>query len=303
MNARQAMNARQDRDFDPPFHVVEPDAGCGPVVICSPHSGRLYPPRFLAMTRLDPHMLRRSEDAYVDLLAAGASRQGAPLIHAVFPRAFLDVNREPYELDPRMFETRLPGYVNARSARVAAGLGTVPRVVADGHEIYAVRLPAREALDRIEQLHKPFHAALRGLTDRARRQHDVAVLLDLHSMPSASAGPVAQGAADIILGDRFGSSCGGWLIDAVEARLTALRFRVVRNRPYAGGFITECYGAPGAGLHTLQIEIARSLYMDERRLALHEGFARIAAALAEIVEVATREALRAVDALPRMAAE
>lgn len=276
----------RERDFDPPYHVQEPTAQAAPVVVSSPHSGRVYPPRFLAMTRLDPHALRRSEDAFVDLLLADAPSRGATLIHAAFPRAYLDVNREPYELDPAMFEGRLPGFANTRSPRVAGGLGSLPKLVADGQEIYARKLPVSEAMERIERLHRPFHAALRGLLDRTRARHGAAALLDMHSMPSGGAPREGGRQIDVVLGDRFGASCARWLVEAVEARLRAAGLVVSRNRPYAGGYITEICGDPARGAHALQIEVSRALYMDERRIVPNAGFAATAALLSGVVESA-----------------
>src|SRR5580700_10590590 len=186
-SARDAMakvNQPHEPELDPPFEVVEPARLACPLVFSSPHSGNVYPRRFLEAARLDEAVLRRSEDAFVDALFGGVAALGAPLIKARFPRAYLDLNREPYELDPRMFEGRLPNYANTRSLRVAGGLGTLARVVSESHEIYARRLPVDEALRRIEQLYKPYHRTLRRLLGRIHREFGVALLVDCHSMPS-----------------------------------------------------------------------------------------------------------------------
>jgi N-formylglutamate amidohydrolase len=245
--------------------------------------------------------LRRSEDAHVERLFAPVVELGAPLLRANFPRAFLDVNREPFELDPRMFEGRLPAFANTRSMRVAGGLGTVPRVVADGQEIYARRLPVGEATARIEGLYKPYHRVLRGLIQRTARTHGHCVLIDCHSMPSSSLGRDAEIKADVVLGDRYGTACAPSLIECVEAAFRSRGFRVLRNKPYAGGFITEHYGEPNLGRHALQIEVNRSLYMNEASLALTAGFAALVEALRSIItEVASDPG----DLAPRrMAAE
>ncbi len=245
----------------------------------APHSGDRYPAAFLAASCLEPSCLRRSEDAYVDRLFSGVTTLGAPLMSARFPRAYLDVNREPFELDPRMFEGRLPGYVNTRSMRVAGGLGTIPRIVADGHDIYRGRLRVEEGLRRIERLYRPYHRALDGLLGRTMDRFGHAVLIDCHSMPSSSLGRDESAKADIVLGDRYGTSCAGELTERVEAVLRAGGYRVVRNKPYAGGFITEHHGAPALGRHALQVEINRALYMDEARLTPTANFARLAADL------------------------
>ena len=204
---------------------------------------------------------------------------GAPLMTARFPRAYLDVNREPYELDPRMFDGRLPPFANTRSMRVAGGLGTIPRVVADGQEIYRARLSVDEGLRRIEWLYKPYHRALRQLVHRTARAFGHAVLIDCHSMPSTSLARDDAVKADIVLGDRYGTSCATALTDLVEVALRERGYAVVRNKPYAGGFITEHYGEPALGRHALQIEISRSLYMDERSLARRPDFNAVAADL------------------------
>ncbi|MGU3540179.1 N-formylglutamate amidohydrolase [Methylobacterium sp. A54F] len=281
--------------FAPAFAVDEPAAHTLPFVFNAGHSGAVYPPVFLAASRLDALSLRRSEDAHVDRLFAPVVDLGAPLLRANFPRAYLDVNREPYELDPRMFDGRLPPFANTRSMRVAGGLGTVPRVVADGQEIYGRRLAVEDAVGRIEGLYKPYHRALRGLIQRTARQFGHAMLIDCHSMPSSSLGRDSDAKADFVLGDRFGTACAPALIDLFEDALRARGFRVVRNKPYAGGFITEHYGEPNLGRHALQIEINRALYMNEASLAMTDGFEELAAALrAVIVAVAA-----AADLSPR----
>ncbi|UMY19751.1 N-formylglutamate amidohydrolase [Methylobacterium organophilum] len=287
--------------FDPPFAIDEPAAHTLPFVFNTPHSGAVYPPDFLAASRLDALALRRSEDAYVDRLFAPVVALGAPLMRANFPRAYLDVNREPYELDPRMFHGRLPPFANTRSMRVAGGLGTVPRIVADGQEIYRERLPVEEAVQRIEQLYKPYHRTLRGLIQRTVRQFGRAILIDCHSMPSSSLGRDESANADFVLGDRFGTACSEALTQGFEAQLRARGYKVVRNKPYAGGFITEHYGEPNLNRHTLQIEINRALYMNESSLAMTCGFDTLRQTLTDVVAAVAAEV---VDAPPhRIAAE
>lgn len=268
--------------FAPPFAVDEPAVHTLPFVFNTGHSGSVYLPAFLAGSRLDALSLRRSEDAHVERLFAPVVGLGAPLLRAHFPRAFLDVNREPYELDPRMFDGRLPPYANTRSMRVAGGLGTVPRVVADGQEIYARRLPVAEADARIEHLYKPYHRALRGLIHRTARAHGRCFLIDCHSMPSSSLGR-DEAKADMVLGDRYGTACGPEVIAAFEAAFRARGLRVVRNKPYAGGFITEHYGEPSLGRHALQIEINRGLYMNEASLAITPNFFDLVETLTGVV--------------------
>ena len=277
------------QDFDPPFTVDEPAAHTLPFVFNTPHSGAVYPDAFLTASRLDALALRRSEDAYVDRLFAPVVALGAPLMRVNFPRAYLDANREPYELDPRMFAGRLPAFANTRSLRVAGGLGTVPRVVADGQEIYRERLPVEEALRRIEALYKPYHRALRGLVLRTAKSFGHAALIDCHSMPSSSLGKDEAAKTDIVLGDRFGTACAPALMDGFERHLQARGFRTMRNKPYAGGFITEHYGEPGLGRHALQIEINRALYMNEHTLALTAGFDPLVETLQEVVAAMAAE--------------
>ena len=277
-------------ELDPPFEVVEPARLSNCLVLSSPHSGRIYPARFLASARLDPTALRRSEDAFVDELVAGAVDHGSPLLRAMFPRAYLDVNREPYELDPRMFEGRLPPYVNTRSIRVAGGLGTIARVVGDSQEIYARRLSVEEGIRRIETLYKPYHAALRTLLERAGGRFGRALLIDVHSMPSCAvpgnAGPAwrdERQKADFVIGDRYGTSCARAIADVAVEALGRFGYSVERNKPYAGGFITEHYGQPATGRHAIQIEINRGLYMDERLLRPNVRFAEVSAHLCATV--------------------
>jgi N-formylglutamate amidohydrolase len=266
-------------DLDPPFEVLEPAECRGPVLFNSPHSGSTYPRAFLTISRLDIAILRRSEDSFVDELITGVVTCGFPLMRAHFPRCFVDVNREPYELDPRMFDGRLPSFANTRSMRVAGGLGTVARVVGDAQEIYDQRIPVDDALRRIESLYKPYHRALRRLFTRLHRDFGAAVLIDCHSMPSSTGHKDERPRPEFVLGDRYGTSCVGAVSETVEHTLRSLGYSASRNKPYAGGFITEHYGNPAAGLHAIQLEINRALYMDERRYERSRNFSRLAADL------------------------
>lgn len=284
--------------IDPAFEILAPEEPAGPFVFNSPHSGRIYPRTFVEQARLDFDTLRRSEDSFVDELFLDVVADGMPLMRALFPRAFLDLNREPYELDPRMFDGRLPAFANTRSIRVSGGLGTIARVVGDSQEIYPRRLTVAEGMERIEAFYKPYHQALRRLVSRTQRIFGAAVLVDCHSMPS---GPARddQGRADFVIGDRYGTSCSGLITGLLEDELAARGYVVVRNKPYAGGYITEHYGNPAAGLHAVQIEINRGLYMDEARYARGAEFYRVRADLAD---VARRLFTVAEDLLPPRAA-
>jgi N-formylglutamate deformylase len=266
-------------ELEPPFEILEPADWQGPIVFNSPHSGSIYPPAFLAAARLELAQLRRSEDSFVDQLFTGVVSRGFPLMRAHFPRCYIDVNREPYELDPRMFDGRLPSFANTRSMRVAGGLGTVARVVGDAQEIYNQRIPVDDALRRIEGLYKPYHRSLRRLVTRVHRDFGTAILVDCHSMPSIAGSRDERPRADIVLGDRYGTSCVAVVTETVESALHDAGYSVSRNKPYAGGFITEHYGNPPAGLHAIQLEINRALYMDERKYEPIASFGRLAADL------------------------
>jgi len=242
-----------------------------PIVFNSAHSGRDYPDRFLKMTRLDQLSIRQSEDAYVDELFSRAPHLGTPLLRAHFPRAYLDVNREPWELDPAMFNEPLSDRFNTSSPRVAAGLGTIARVVAENKPIYREHLTLDDARMRIEGIYIPYHATLQRLLTDAAQNFGVAVLIDAHSMPRiARLGD--RLAPDVVLGDRYGTTCGTALIDLAEMVFAGAGLRVARNRPYAGGFIARTYGRPQHRIHALQVEISRHLYMNEVTLEKNEGF-------------------------------
>lgn len=246
------------------------------LVFASPHSGRDYPDDMMAAAALDAQAIRRSEDAFVDDLIAASPELGAATIIARYARAYIDLNRDAFELDAAMFEDELPAFARARTARVAAGLGAIARVVSEGQEIYARKLTFSEARGRIEGAHRPYHAALERLIAEAHRAHGFAILIDWHSMPAAAAkGAARDRPSDFVLGDRFGSACSGALTQAVERELEAMGYRVSRNTPYAGGYTTEHYGRPARRTHALQIEINRALYLDEAALTPTAGFGQL----------------------------
>ena len=257
-----------------------------PLVLSSPHSGRDYPAAFLAQSSLDLAALRRSEDAFVAELFAAGPGLGIPLLEALFPRAYLDPNREPWELDPAMFADHLPAHINTRSLRVAGGLGTIARIVGDGAEIYRDKLSFAEAETRIATFYAPYHDALERLVDATSARFGAVLLIDCHSMPSLATGDGGR-RPDVVLGDRFGMACGREIVDAAASILRDLGLNVVRNEPYAGGFITHHYGRPALGRHALQIELNRALYMDEVRIERGPGFAglreRMARFLARLI--------------------
>lgn len=265
------------------FELRRPAAARLPLILASPHSGSDYPADFVAASRLDPRALRRSEDSFVDELFAAAPSLGAPLLSARFPRAYLDLNRDAYELDPGMFSDALPDFVNAASPRVRMGLGTIARIVASGDEIYAGKLRFAEAQRRIDGIYHPYHRALRRLVEETEALFGGCLLIDCHSMPSA-AGPICgSDGADIVLGDCYGAACAPAILESARRFFVARGFGVAINTPYAGGFTTEHYGDPHHGRHALQIEINRALYMDERKYRRKPRLAQLAAELAELI--------------------
>ncbi|HWA30934.1 MAG TPA: N-formylglutamate amidohydrolase [Rhizomicrobium sp.] len=259
------------------FNLIRPTVQRVPFVFASPHSGRVYPHSFLMASGLSATGLRRSEDAFVDELFASAVSLGAPMIAARFPRAFLDVNRGPGELDPAMFDGPLKDAVDPPSTRVNAGLGVIPRIVRDGAEIYRRKLPAQEAEARLSRLYRPYHAALAKLLEETHAKFGAAVLVDCHSMPSAAAIP------DAVLGDRYGMAAAYALVRHAEFAFEKRGFTVARNTPYAGGYSTYLHGRPMLGHHALQIEINRALYLDEERIERNEGFDDLARRIGEVL--------------------
>ena len=282
MDGRSELGA----SVDPPLEVAAPAQQQVALVCASPHSGSDYPAAFLASSRLDPLTLRRSEDSFVDEIFEGAVELGAPLLRARFPRAYLDPNREPFELDPTMFADPLPAYVNSRSPRVQVGLGTIARVVATGEEIYAHKLRFADAVSRVDRLYRPYHQALRQLLALTAERFAGYLLIDCHSMPT-TAGPgereFKRSGVDIVLGDCHGTSCHPAIVETAQRILTAKGYRVARNAPYAGGFTTSHYGTPQTGRHAIQIEISRALYMDERSVERKPFLRRIAEDMGELV--------------------
>ncbi|TNE60935.1 MAG: N-formylglutamate amidohydrolase [Alphaproteobacteria bacterium] len=299
-------------DEAPPPFLHHPPAGAPtPFIFAVPHSGRYYPPSFLRSAKLELNTLRLSEDAFVDKLFEPVPALGATLLVATHARSYLDLNRGATELDAGMFNPPLDARELYVSHRVKAGLGMIPKQVAEGLNIYDGLLPAREALARVEGVHRPYHDKLRTLLDARRRSFGRAVLVDCHSMPSDSGlpqkrrGRAALPGPDIVLGDCWGTACGRELSDIAEDMLVRAGFSVRRNVPYAGGYITQHYGSPGAGIHALQIEINRALYMDEEKLLPLDGFADVSARLMQFATNFVQHALRYFptvgDELPRAA--
>ncbi len=270
----EGASASNPGDRRSAVEVLAPGTLASPVIFASPHSGRDYPTSLLKNARLDRHALRQSEDSYVDLLFETAPRYGAPLLRALFPRAYVDVNRSRDELDPRMFADDLPARADTRSNRVIAGLGVIPRIVADGQDIYARKLRLTDAERRLASCYDPYHAALGRLIDEAIAAFGCAVVIDCHSMPSAGGAPIRPGERpiDFVLGDRFGASCASAVTEFADETLTEMGYETARNAPYAGGYVTASYGRPATGVHVLQIEINRALYLDEKRITRTDAF-------------------------------
>src|SRR5271168_2336205 len=275
--------------------LQQPVARSLQLVLASPHSGTEYPADFLAASRLDPVALRRSEDSFVDELFGAALRLGAPLLSARFPRAYVDVNREAYELDPTMFCDALPEFVNAGSPRVRMGLGTIARIVANGEEIYSGKLYFADARRRIESFYHPYHQALSRLVEETEALFGGYLLIDCHSMPSAAGVVCGPNGADIVLGDCHGAACAPTILEAARHFLAERGFAVAVNAPYAGGFTTDHYSDPRRRRHALQIEINRALYMDERNFRRNARFAQLAAEMSDLIR---RLSLAAQECLP-----
>ena len=266
------------------FDVILPAAQSSCVVFASPHSGRDYTWSFMRKTVLNEHAIRSSEDAFVDQLFECAPEYGATFLKAGAPRAFVDLNRARDELDPAVIE----GVRRIRhNPRVASGLGVIPRVVANGRAIYRGKMSLHEAQERITDYWEPYHDKLQGLLDLAHARHGQTVLIDCHSMPHEAMDGVMRAEMrrpDVVLGDRFGAAASGDVVDRIEAAFAAAGFIVTRNAPFAGAYITQAYGKPEIGQHAVQVEIDRSLYMNEKLIRPNGDFEAVQAALRAVVK-------------------
>lgn len=272
-----------------PLVLSLPARQASPLVLASPHSGRSYPREFVAQSSLPESVLRQSEDCFVDQLVAAAPGLGVPLIAAQFPRVYVDPNREPAELDQEMFTERLATPVNGASPRVLAGLGVIPRLAANEQEIYGRKLDPAEAEQRLSLFYRPYHRALGDLIAQSKRQFGLCVLLDCHSMPSAGAwmdGLHSRQRIDVdyVLGDCFGAACAERMTAAAESCLAERGAKVRRNNPYSGGYVAQAYGKPAQGVHVLQLEINRALYMDEAALQPAVGFAAVQELMVALIQ-------------------
>ena len=268
------------------YEVLHPEKRTSCVVFASPHSGRDYPWSFLRKTILDEHSIRTSEDAFVDQLFDCAPQFGASFLKAGAPRAYVDLNRNVDELDPALIEGVCRG---GNNPRIASGLGVIPRVVAGGRSIYSGKISHDEAQRRITQYWRPYHEMLQKLLDHTRQRHGQAVLIDCHSMPHEATNGVAKSGIrrpDVVLGDRFGASATGEVVDQLEAAFVDAGFVVTRNAPFAGAYITQAYGRPSKGQHAVQVEIDRSIYMNEQLIRPNGNFEAVQAALRDVVQEA-----------------
>jgi N-formylglutamate amidohydrolase len=266
-----------------PFKLTMPRERTTSVVFASPHSGRNYPWSFLSQSILNEHTIRSSEDAFVDDLFAAAPRFGAPLIAATAPRAFVDLNRSPDELDPALIEG-----IKAQSTnpRVTSGLGVVPRVVANGRSIYSGKLSRSEIDDRLQTVWHPYHTRLQQLLSENVKTLGEAILVDCHSMPHEAIDVIGIAGGvrpDIVLGDRFGAAADSAVVEKIESAFASVGLKVARNAPFAGAYTAQHYGRPSRGQHVVQIEIDRSLYMDERKIRPNANYAEFKSLLTQIV--------------------
>jgi N-formylglutamate deformylase len=266
------------------FDVLLPSSPTSCVVFASPHSGRDYTWSFMRKTVLNEHAIRSSEDAFVDQLFECAPQFGAAFLKAGAPRAYVDLNRARDELDPALIEgvRRI-----AHNPRIASGLGVIPRVVANGRAIYRGKMSQAEAQERIEKYWVPYHDRLQMLLNASHDRHGQTVLIDCHSMPHEAMDGVARAGIrrpDVVLGDRFGAAAGGDVVDRIEAAFADAGFIVTRNAPFAGAYITQAYGKPAKGQHAVQVEIDRSLYMNEQLIRPNGDFEAVQAALHRVVK-------------------
>lgn len=265
---------------DSVYDLTRPDRWQGGVIFASPHSGCAYPEWFLAESRLDAQQLRSSEDAFVDRLIRRAPDHGAALLTARVPRSVVDLNRGPEEIDPLVVQGATPPAMNPR---IMAGLGVIPRVVSQGRSIHDRPMPRAEAESRLARFWHPYHRALSGLIDEAVARFGGAVLIDMHSMPRDALAHLPRPRPDMVLGDRNGASAAPRISAAVAEAATAEGFRVRRNSPFAGAYVTATYGRPRDNIHVVQLELDRSLYMDEGRIEPRADFAQFEARFARVV--------------------
>ena len=262
------------------FSVVTPTTP-GRFVFASPHSGDVYPDDMGANPSLDRLALRSAEDALVDRMIAPGSEHGATLVLGRFGRAYVDLNRDPDDLDPGLIDGL---EAQAATARTGAGYGVIPRLTGSGQPLYDRQLSRAEAYARIAAVHRPYHAALAEAMQAARARHGEAVLVDWHSMP-ARATQASSGARgpDVVLGDRHGSTCEARLTRRLSTLFEGLGWRVALNQPYSGGWTTQAWGRPDEGFQAVQVELNRALYLDETTLTPNAGWDRCRKGVARVI--------------------
>jgi N-formylglutamate amidohydrolase len=283
----------QMRDSPPPFRRLGPEIPGSPVLVSVPHAGRAYSDGLLASARLPRARLESLEDRLVDRLVWRAVEGGAAALVADSPRAEIDLNRDERELDPAMVQPRPAPDSTVESPRTRGGLGLIPARIAGSGAIWRQRIAAAEVTRRVDSIHRPYHAAIEAELKAAKAQFGIAILLDCHSMPPRG----GEDDAPVVLGDRHGASMAGALVCAAEAAARAAGFKVARNAPYAGGHITERHGRPELGIHALQLELDRSLYLAPDLRSTGPGFDRVARLIAEIAGALAAAALAPPEAI------
>jgi len=269
-----------------PFFRIGPARPVSPVILSVPHAGRDYRPELLLSARLSKTALETLEDRLVDRLVWRATGAGATAFIARAPRAEIDLNRDSRELDPALIQPPLPSGGLIQSARTRGGLGVIPSRIAGAGPIWRERIARTELNRRIEDIHKPYHAALEEALALARERFGAAILLDCHSMPPR---PRIEGTPvpTVVFGDRHGTTISTDLLDAALGAARSMGFRAACNAPYAGGYVVARHGRPHEGVHALQIEIDRSAYLDADLRAPGPGFegaCRLIAAVADALE-------------------
>lgn len=285
-----------DNDAISPFERFGPAIPASPVILAVPHAGRDYPPALIASAAASRERLESLEDRFADALIADAVAAGATAFVARRARAWIDLNRDEREIDLAMIDNSCPAPHAIGSARVRGGLGLIPRRIANGGEILNRRLTAAEIEARILHDHRPWHAALAAALAAARKRFGIALLLDCHTMP-----PIAQrgeaGPPRVVIGDRYGRSAADRLVGCAEAAAERAGLPHGRNSPYAGGYTLDRHGRPAAGIHAIQIEIDRSLYLAPDLRSAGPGMMRMRMFVADLVAALADEALPAPPAL------
>ena len=250
--------------IDECYILKEPEVQTTSMVFNSPHSGRSYSESFLKNSLLKKPEIRASEDAYVDDLFSSVTEFGAPLLTAVAPRAFVDLNREADELDRGIIQGVNKNILNSR---VLSGLGVIPRIVSKGNNIQSGKMTIEQANLRLDKSYFPYHYKLKKLLDQTKLEFGKVILIDCHSMPMRSTHSLRSSdgkSPNIVLGNRFGSSCSSDIMEQIKSSFEDAGFRVSQNIPFSGAYILKNYGRPSINQHAIQIEIDRGLYLNEK---------------------------------------